>query len=158
MYGAAEAIGLMLARVCGLPEEAQPFVRTQARAMQYITFLYDLGRNMAMGRCYFSVSEYRKYGLKDITEHEAREKPKMFEDFMHAQLLRYATWQAEATEQHIYVTKRLRVYLQAIVAMQTDAAQRLKNDPLLAYEQSTLQIKNRDLLQQLLRRASRTNS
>lgn len=134
MYGSAEVIGLFMARILNLPEEALEAARLQGRAMQYINFLRDIAEDNELGRCYFPSSEYKKYGLKNLTEQEAREKPKMFADFMHSQLLRYATWQTDANEGFLFIPKRLRVPLQTAVDMYNWTAQELKNNPLVVFE------------------------
>jgi len=134
MYGSAEVIGLFMARILNLPEEALESARLQGRAMQYINFLRDIAEDNALGRCYFSASEYKKYGLKNLSEDEAREKPKMFTDFVHAQLLRYASWQTEANNGFVYIPKRLRVPLQTAVDMYNWTAQEIKEDPLIVFE------------------------
>jgi phytoene synthase len=134
MYGSAEVIGLFMARILNLPEEALAAARLQGRAMQYINFLRDIAEDADLGRCYFPSNEYKKYGLKNLSELEARDKPKMFADFMHAQLLRYATWQTEANDGFVYIPKRLRVPLQTAVDMYNWTAQQLKDDPLVVFE------------------------
>lgn len=134
MYGSAEVIGLCMARILNLPEEALGPARLQGRAMQYINFLRDIAEDNDLGRSYFPANEYKKYGLKNLSEQEAREKPKMFTDFMHAQLLRYATWQTQANKGFLFIPKRLRVPLQTAVDMYNWTAQELKNDPLIVYE------------------------
>jgi phytoene synthase len=134
MYGSAEVIGLCMARILNLPEEALGPARMQGRAMQYINFLRDIAEDNELGRCYFPSNEYKKYGLKNLSEEEARAKPKMFEDFMHAQLLRYATWQTEANKGFLFIPKRLRVPLHTAVDMYNWTAQELKNNPLIVFD------------------------
>lgn len=134
MYGSAEVIGLCMARILNLPEESLGYARLQGRAMQYINFLRDIAEDNELGRCYFPANEYRKYGLKNLSESEARAKPKMFEDFMHSQLLRYATWQTEANKGFLFIPKRLRVPLQTAVDMYNWTAQELKSNPIVVFE------------------------
>lgn len=157
-YGSSEVIAFMLVRIMNLPEEAFVVARTQARAIQCMSFIRELHEDLLNGRCYFPPNEYRKYGLKNLSEQEARDKPRMFEDFIHAQLLRYATWQAEANDLKRYIPKRTFVLLQAIISMHTDAALRVKNDPLLIYEKDSLQVRGRDILQKALRQTLRPNA
>lgn len=150
MYGSAEVIGLFMARILNLPEESLEAARLQGRAMQYINFLRDIAEDDSFGRCYFPENEYKKYGLKNLSEEEARDKPKMFCDFMHAQLLRYANWQTEANSGFIYISKRMRVPLQTAVDMYNWTAQQLKEDPLIVFEKKVKPRKR-----QVIRRAVR---
>ncbi len=152
MYGSAEVIGLFMARILNLPEEALESARLQGRAMQYINFLRDIAEDNALGRCYFSASEYKKYGLKNLSEEEAREKPKMFTDFIHAQLLRYASWQTEANKGFVYIPKRLRVPLQTAVDMYNWTAQQIKEDPIIVFEQK-VKPRKRQVIRRAVRRS-----
>ena len=152
MYGSSEVIGLCMARILDLPEEALRTARLQGRAMQYINFLRDIAEDNALGRCYFPAGEYKKYGLKNLSEEEARNKPAMFADFMHAQLLRYAQWQTEANEGFNYIPRRLRVPLHTAVDMYNWTAQQLKYYPLVVYEKK-LKPKKRQVVGGAIRRS-----
>ena len=152
MYGSAEVIGLFMARILDLPEEALKAARYQARAIQYITFLRDIPKNTALARNYFPMGDVKKFGLKNLSEAEARAKPGMFADFMHAQLLRYAQWQTEANEGFIYVPKRLRVPLHTAVDMYNWTAQELKYNPLVVYDKQ-LKPKKRRVVRGVIRRS-----
>lgn len=135
MYGSSEVIGLMMARILGLPEESMKAARMQGRAMQYISFLRGIPEQNKRGFCYFPANDIKKYGLKNVSEAEARKKPGMFADFMHAELLRYAQWQAEANEGFAHIPRRLRVPLQTAVDMDNWTAQQLKYSPLAVFDQ-----------------------
>lgn len=134
VYGSAEVIGLFMARILNLPEEALESVRLQGRAMQYIYFLRDINEDNKLGRCYFPINDIKVYGLKNLSEEEARAKPKMFTDFMHAQLLRYAEWQTDANKGFVYMPKRMSIPLHTAVDTYNWMAQKFKNDPLVVFE------------------------
>ena len=135
LYGSAEVVGLMLARIVGVPEDFQKAVRVQARALQYMDCLRTIPAADAVGRCYFPLNDIKKFGLKNLSEQEVRTKPGMFTDFIHAELLRYAQWQAEAHEVLTHLPRRLRAPLQTVVDTQTKMAQKIKNNPLVIYDQ-----------------------
>ncbi len=59
MHGSAEVVGLMMARMMGLPEEALPLAAMQGRAMQYANFVRDIGEDNHLGRCYFPEEDLR---------------------------------------------------------------------------------------------------
>ena len=150
MYGSSEVVGLMLARILGLPEEYMKTARLQGRAMQYMTFLKEIAVQNEKGYSYFPTSELKKYGLINLSEKEARKKPGMFADFMHAELLRYAQWQAEANEGFAHIPKRLRVPLLTMVDMHNWSARQLKYDPLSVYERK-LNPRRRQVVRQAVR-------
>lgn len=143
MYGSAEVVALMLAKIVGLPEKSWKAARLQGRAMQYIAFLRDIPKDHERGQNYFPANDIKKYGLKNLSETEARAKPGMFADFMHAELLRYAQWQTEANDGFAHIPRRFRVSLQTVVDSQTWVAQRLKNDPYAVYTQKLQPSKRR---------------
>jgi len=155
IYGSGEVIGLFMARILDLPEEALKYARLQGRAMKYVGLLRDIKGDDNLGRCYFPTSEYIKYGLKNLSEEEARNKPAMFTDFMHAQLLRYAQWQTEANEGFHYIPRRLRVPLHTAVDMYNWTAQQLKYDPLIVFEQKVKPKKRRVIRQAVKRTITR---
>ncbi len=134
IYGSAEVIGLFMARILNLPEESLESVRLQGRAMQYINFLRDITDDNKLGRCYFPLNDIKVYGLKNLSEEEARAKPKMFTDFMHAQLLRYAEWQTDANKGFVYIPKRMSIPLHTAVDMYNWTALQFKKDPLIVFE------------------------
>ena len=151
MYGSSEVVGLMMARILNLPEEALKPARMQGRAVQYISMIRDIALDAQAGRCYFPLSEIKKYGLKDLSQKEARLKPAMFTEFIHAQLLHYATWQAQANHVVQYLPKRFKVPLQTAVDIYSQTANHIKNDPFSIYEQK-LEPTKREVLKQAIKR------
>lgn len=150
MYGSAEVVGLMAARIIGLPDEHMKAVRCQARAVQYIEFLRTIGEQNDRGFRYFPANDIKKFGLKDVSEAEARKKPGMFSDFMHAELLRYAQWQAKASADFAHIPRRYRVLLETLVDAHTATARRLKYDPLAVFT-SSFRPRKRQLLGGMVR-------
>jgi phytoene synthase len=53
IYGSAEVIGLMMAKILGLETESYTYACYQGRAMQYINFIRDIKEDIKLGRCYF---------------------------------------------------------------------------------------------------------
>jgi phytoene synthase len=154
MYGSAEVFGLMMVRIIGLPEETMKAARLQARAMQYITFLRDIPLQNGKGFAYFPQNDIKKYGLKSLSEKEARTKPGMFADFMHAELLRYAQWQADANEGFAHIPRRYRVPLLTAVDSYNWTARQLKYDPMTVFEKQ-LRPQKRQIARQAVRNTMR---
>ena len=152
MYGSSEVIGLMLISILGLPEEYMKPARIQGRAMQYIVFLRDIAAQNERGFSYFPANDVKKYGLKNLSEEEVRSKPGMFTDFIHAELLRYAQWQAEANDGFIRIPRRMRVPLQSLVDMHTWTARKLKYDPMAVFDRQ-LKPHRRHLVRHVVRRS-----
>lgn len=134
IYGSAEVIGLMMARIMGLPEEALPYAQMQGRAMQFINFIRDIDEDNGLGRCYFPADDLHKYGLQNLTSSEAQAKSEAFNTFIQFQIDRYKEWQSEADQGMGYIPKRLRVPLQTAVDMYNWTATQIEKNPRLIYE------------------------
>jgi len=134
MYGSSEVIGLFIARILNLPEEALQSARLQCRALQILDFLRNLQHDTAQGKMYFPLNEIKMHGLKTISYEEALAKPNMFTDFVQSQLLRYATWQTEANKGLYLIPKKLRVPMQTTVDAYNQTAQHIKNDPTIVFK------------------------
>lgn len=135
VYGSAEVIGLMMAKVLGLSDEATKGARLQGRAMQWINFCRDIDEDLGLGRCYFPDSDLRKFRLPDLTPQTANKKPVAFAQFMQYQLDRYEAWQAQADEYYRYIPRRLRIPIRTASSMYRWTADQIRQDPLIVYRQ-----------------------
>ena len=140
IYGSAEVIGLMMARIMGLPNEAQTTAKLQGRAMQFINFLRDIDEDNTLGRCYFPAEDLAKFNLPDLRKVTILMRPHNFCDFMRFELRRYSEWQVEANTGFSYIPRRLRVPLQTAVDMYDWTARQIAADPQIVF---TRQIKPR---------------
>lgn len=146
VYGSAEVIGLMMAKIMGLPEEAMRAARLQGRAMQFINFLRDIEEDNALGRCYFPIDELRQFKLNDLSKESAYRDAPLFESFMRYQLARYNGWQKEALEGFSYIPRRLRIPLKTAVDMYTWTGQAIEKNPLIVFEHKVRPRKRRVLI------------
>lgn len=133
VYGSAEVIGLMMAKILKLPEAATNAAKAQARAMQWINFIRDINEDNELGRCYFPASDLKKFGLKDLSEETANENPDKFKKFVQFQLDRYSKWQAEAYEGISLIPERLRVPVKTAIDMYNWTARKIEKDPLIVF-------------------------
>lgn len=133
VYGSAEVIGLMMAKVLGLGAEAQKGARLQGRAMQWINFCRDIGEDLSLGRCYFPASDLRKFRLPDLTYDTAQKNPRAFAKFMEYQLDRYEVWQQRADEYYLFMPRRLRVPIRTASSMYRWTAEQIRSDPFVVY-------------------------
>ena len=133
MYGSAEVIGLMMAKIMGLPDKSLEYAKMQGRAMQYINFIRDIQEDNDLGRSYFPQDELKKFGLKNLSKKSTKENPQAFALFMSAQLDHYDTWQNEADKGMQYIPKRLRVPLQTAVDMYNWTAESIRSNPEIVF-------------------------
>jgi phytoene synthase len=114
VYGSAEVIGLMAARILRLPKEAWPAAALQARAMQWIQFLRDIAGNVVLGRQYFPLEDLQHFDLANLSAETAKTRPDSLAAFMQFQLNRYYQWQSQAEAGMAYLPRRARVAIQTV--------------------------------------------
>jgi phytoene synthase len=104
IYGSAEVVGLMMARIMRLPAEADTAARMQGRAFQWINFIRDIDEDNQLKRLYFPAEDLKRFNLKDLSQKSAQNQPQDFKKFMQFQIGRYKNWQKDAEEGHAYIS------------------------------------------------------
>lgn len=134
VYGSAEVIGLMMARIMGLEENASRTARFLGRAMQYINFIRDIREDMDFGRTYLPREEILAAGLASLREDEARRSPEAFRAFIRGQVRRYRAWREEAAPGFALIPRRLRIPIRTAADMYEWTAGRIEADPFVVYD------------------------
>jgi phytoene synthase len=134
VYGSAEVVGLMMAKIMKLPDEALAAAALQGRAMQYINFIRDIAEDNALGRQYLPQEDLARYGLSNLSHNTALAQPKAFTKLMKFEIERYRTWQREAAKGFSFIPKRYRVPLRTAVDMYEWTADRIERDPLVVFD------------------------
>lgn len=146
VYGSAEVIGLMMAKIMGIKEEAYDYAKAQGRAMQWVNFIRDIAEDNQLGRLYFPKEDLKKYKLKDLSKETALEQKADFIRFMQFQIKRYHKWQTEAEEGMQYIPLRLRSPLKTANEMYQWTAAQIAKDPLIVFDKKVRPGKFRVLL------------
>lgn len=159
VYGSADVIGLMMAKIMGLPDKALKYAQMQGRAMQWINFVRDVKEDNGLGRCYFPATDLKKFGLDSLDEQTALKNPDQFKKFMRFQIKRYYDWQAEANKGFKFIPRRLRIPLQTAVDMYAWTAEQIEKDPFIVFEKK-VKPRKRDILRRgaYLRRSQKNIS
>ena len=147
MYGSAEVIGLMMARVLDLPKEAEHAARLLGRAMQYINFVRDLEEDFELQRQYFPQKDFSECGLPSLAENITTQYQEAFKIFMARQLERYFVWQREAEEGFKLIPKRLRIPIITASEMYKWTATEIQKNPYIVYQRQMKPSPMRILLQ-----------
>jgi phytoene synthase len=134
MYGSAEVIGLMMAKIMSLPKEAYVFSRYLGRAMQYINFIRDIAEDYRLGRIYLPSEDMRHHGLGTLHYEEARLKPEAFSSFIRQQIERYYRWQEIAQKGYKYIPKRYLISVKTAADMYQWTAEQIYKNPFIIYE------------------------
>ncbi len=145
VYGSAEVIGLVMARIMGLPVAANETAALQGRAMQWINFIRDIAEDNALQRCYFPQEDLQKFGLPDLSEKRMRIAHDQFREFMYFQIDRYRQWQQQANEGFAYIPRRYRIPLRTAADMYEWTAQQIEHNPLVVFDKKIKPSKQRVL-------------
>lgn len=134
IYGSAEIIGLVMARILQLPSEADFAARMQGRAMQYINFIRDIDEDNGLGRRYFSDKTLSTHKLKSLTRSEAEKHQEQFTAFIREQIELYREWQELAYKGFEYIPKRLRIPVATATDMYNWTAEQIYDNPLVVFD------------------------
>jgi len=144
MYGSAEVIGLMMAKILGLPTAAYSSAQYLGKSMQYVNFIRDISEDLTLGRTYFPQDEIRKFGLTSLERAETQKKSKEFSAFMRAQIAYHKKWSALGEKGFSSIPKRYLIPIKTANDLYTWTAQRISENPAIVYEKkmkpSTLRI------------------
>jgi len=134
VYGSAEVIGLMMARILQLPPESYKAAQLQGRAMQWINFIRDINEDIELGRCYFPESALKKYGLSKLSRSVAEQNEASFKEFVRDEIERYQSWQSDANKGYDFIPARLRIPLETARDMYDWTANQIYKNPLVVFE------------------------
>ena len=134
LYGSAEVVGLMMAKILGLDPESHTSARYLGSAMQYVNFIRDISEDLWLGRNYFPRKEYTENGLTSLEPSHAYGNQEGFKRFIRTQLSRYFRWQEIAEEGFSYIPKRYLIPVKTASEMYKWTARVIHRDPFIVYE------------------------
>jgi phytoene synthase len=133
MYGSAEVIGLYMAKIMSLPDEALYHAKYLGRSMQYINFIRDIAEDLTLNRIYMPEKEMEKFGINKLEYEYVKKIPEKFIIFIHNQLRYYCQWQRIAEEGYKYIPKRYLIPIKTASEMYKWTANQIYNDPFVIY-------------------------
>lgn len=134
IYGSAEVIGLMMAKLMNLPPNAMPYARYLGRAMQYINFIRDVTEDVQLGRVYFPTPDIENHGLASLEYEYTSKYPEAFASFIHSQLERYCKWQTYAEQGYPYIPKRYLISIKTASEMYHWTGIQIYHNPYIVYQ------------------------
>lgn len=143
IYGSAEVIGLCMARILGLRQEAEHAACMLGRAMQYINFIRDIDEDNRLGRRYLPLQDCE---LESLKADDARSKPDIFVSFIHNELARYRTWMNEAEQGYSMIPFRARAAVKTAGDMYDWTARTIAKNPFVVYERKVKPKRSRIVL------------
>jgi 15-cis-phytoene synthase len=133
MYGSAEVIGLYMAKIMNLPDEALYHAKHLGRSMQYINFIRDIAEDLTLNRVYMPEDEMKKFGIMKLDHEYVKKIPEKFISFIHNQLNYYCKWQKIAEEGYKYIPKRYLIPIKTASEMYNWTASQIYKDPFVIY-------------------------
>lgn len=134
LYGSAEVVGLMMARLLDLSPDCYEAARCLGRGMQYINFIRDIAEDAAMGRIYMPAEELARFDLASLDEGYLRRHPEAFGDFVQAQCDLYRFWQSAGEKGFRYIPWRMRLPIITASDMYGWTARRIERDPFVIFD------------------------
>ncbi len=134
IYGSAEVIGLMMAKIIGLPKESFEHAQYLGRAMQYINFIRDIAEDLDLDRVYFPQTDLRQHGLENLSFEHVRQHPERYKHFIQTQLNRYCHWQEQAEEGYRFIPKRYLISIKTASEMYHWTAEQIAHHPYIIYD------------------------
>lgn len=134
IYGSAEVVGLMMAKIMNLSPESYQGARLLGKSMQYINFIRDLKEDENLGRQYLPLTEIESFGLNNLSSQEIKTKPENFNNFIKKQLARYTAWQQEAERYYHFIPARFLIPIKTAADMYLYTAQKIAKNPLIVLE------------------------
>jgi phytoene synthase len=133
MYGSAEVVGLMMARILNLSEKSYSTARLMGRAMQYVNFIRDLNEDISLGRQYLPLKEVYAYGLESLEEKHIKNKEINFIKFIRSQINRSLNWYSEAENGYKYIPEELLLPIKTAADMYKWTIQKIYDNPFIVY-------------------------
>lgn len=134
VYGSADVIGLMMAKILNLPNAALESAKKQGTAMQWINFIRDINEDNTLGRLYFPKEDLKKFDLADLNKKNIHKNQLNFERFIRFELGRYYGWQQNANKGIGLIPYRLRIALITANGMYAWTAKQIERNPMVVYE------------------------
>lgn len=134
IFGSAEIVGLMMAKIMNLPKQSYTAARKLAKAMQFINFIRDIDEDIQLQRTYIPLSHLNEFGLKNLTYNEIINKLDMFKKLITKEIKIYYKWQNEAEKGYKYIPKKYLIPIKTAADMYKYTADILLKNPLIVYK------------------------
>jgi 15-cis-phytoene synthase len=129
MYGSAEVIGLMMARILNLKEESLPFAALQGKAMQLINFIRDIKEDEKMGRIYLPLDDRKKFNAEFSDKNSENWK-----NLIRFEIEKYFEIQKEAEKGYKFIPLKFRVPIMTAAGLYTWTANEIYKNPFVVWE------------------------
>lgn len=133
MYGSAEIIGLMMARIFDLCPQSHLFAKLQGKAMQLINFVRDVQEDLDLNRVYLPQEELENTKILHVPP-QSNEERAQFNTYIRTQIHRYKQIQKKAEEGYQYIPKPFLIPVKTAAQMYNWTADQIQKNPLIVFE------------------------
>ncbi len=131
MYGSAEVIGLVMAKLMNLPSDSYSAAQCLGRAFQYINFIRDLAEDTQLGRQYIPTECLAHHNLTHLSRSDITHQQQNFRELVQTELSRYRSWQAEGERGFAYIPRRFRIPIKTAADLYRSTAKKIASDPFI---------------------------
>lgn len=133
MFGSAETVGIIMAKIFQLPEESYPFAHLQGKAMQFMNFIRDIAEDLALGRVYLPQEDLRRFSVSTFPPQTAKEKT-AFAKLIRFEIKRYYEIQADAAQGYHFIPPAMRIPVKTAASLYNSTAAVIFKHPLIVFE------------------------
>lgn len=145
MYGSAEVIGLMMARIMELPEESLHAAQKLGKAMQIINFVRDIQEDSSLGRRYIPTEDLQKFGLHNFELKTAQDR-QQFSELITFEITRYLDILKEAEEGFRFIPRQYLIPIKTASDMYKWTAREILKNPFIIFDKKVKPTRGKILL------------
>ncbi len=131
MYGSAEVIGLMMARILGLSRKAESAAQMQGKAMQFVNFIRDVKEDIDLNRQYLPQEDLNRFGISKISD---AVDGSAFKKLITFEIKRYKKIQETARKGYPYIPHSTRIPVATAASMYEWTAEQILKNPMVVFE------------------------
>lgn len=135
VYGVAEVVGLYMAQIMKLPQEAYDYARKLGRAMQLVNILRDINEDALVGKSYLPQNELARFHLPerlsaDVLVHNR----KNYEGFMRFELERANKLIGESEKGFLFFPKEYLLPIRVSAYLYKMVISKILADPAIVFQ------------------------
>jgi 15-cis-phytoene synthase len=135
IYGVAEIIGLVMARIMMLPEKSYRYARLLGNTMQLVNIIRDIDEDYKLKRVYLPQDELKKYGLPKYIDYKiAIENKSNFFDFINFQTSRIKHNLVISKQGVLYIPKKYRLPIMTSIDLYNWTINKINSNPLIIFK------------------------
>ena len=133
IYGVAETIGLMMAKIMELPEESYQSARLLGKAFQLINIIRDIDEDEKLGREYIPQDDLGRFGLASIRDGKNQEQ--RMRKLIRFELGRFLKVNKEAKKGLRFLPRNYRVPISTASDVFESVGKKIYRDPMIIFRE-----------------------